>query len=72
MSATHTLAAPRQRATEALEVVADQYALSADMEALHRAEDRWEPLAIAMLAEAVAALLLDVRPRPGTMKRERR
>jgi len=61
-----------QRTTEALAVIADQYAVSDDLAALRRAEGDWEPLAIAMLAEAVAALLLDVRPRPGTMKRERR
>ena len=65
----HTLTAPRTRATEALELIAYQYGLSADLEALHRAGDRWEPLAIAMLAEALAALLLDVRPRPGTRLR---
>jgi len=68
----HTLTAPRTRATEALELIAYQYGLSADLEALHRAGDRWEPLAIAMLAEAVAGLLLELPPRPGTMKRERR
>jgi len=70
--ASPTLSAPRQRATEALDLIAHHHALSADLDALHRAGDRWEPLAIAQLAEAVAGLLLDVRPRPGTMKRERR
>jgi len=67
--AAQTLAAPRQRTTEALEAVAHQYALRDDMAALERAGDDWQPLAIAMLAEALAALLLDVRPRPGTRLR---
>ena len=52
---TQTLSAPHGRTVEALEVVSDHYALSADLEALHRAGDRWEPLAIAMLAEAERA-----------------
>jgi len=61
--------APRQRATEALEAVAHQYGLRDDMAALERAGDDWRDEALAMLAEAVAALLLDVRPRPGTVAR---
>jgi len=49
--------------------VARAYGLHADLEALRAAGDDWEPLAIAMVAEALAALLLDVRPRPGTVAR---
>jgi len=64
--------APRQRATEALALVAAQYDLRADLEALERAGDDWQPLALAMACEAIAALLLDVRPRPGSRMRERR
>jgi len=70
--ATQALSAPRQRAAEALEMIAHQYDLRADMAALERAGDDWQALAVAMLAEAVAALLLDVRPRPGSRMRERR
>jgi len=63
--------AARTRATAALERVAHQYGVSADLEAVRHAERDWEPLAIAMLAEAVAGLLLDVRPRPGSVERKR-
>jgi len=49
--------------------VAHQYGVTDDLEALRAAGEDWEPLAIAMLAEAVAALLLDVRPRTGTVAR---
>ena len=50
--------APRRRAIEALALVSAQYGLPADMSALERAGDDWRDQAIAMLAEAVAALLL--------------
>ena len=40
-----------------------------DLAALRRAGDDWEPLAIAMLAERPAALMLDIRPRTGTVAR---
>ena len=66
---TNAPVAPRQRTVEALALVSAQYGLRDDMAALERAGDDWEPLAVAMLAEAVAALLLDVRPRPGTVAR---
>ena len=67
--AVQTPSAPRQRTREALEVVADQYALRDDLEALGRAGDDWRDVALAMACEALAALLLDVRPRPGTVAR---
>ena len=72
MMAIETRTAARRRTAEALTAVSGQYGLDDDLEALERAGDDWEPLAIAMLAEAVAALLLDVRPRPGTVERRAR
>lgn len=42
------------------------------MAAVEGAGGDWRDLAIAMLAEAVAALLLDVPPRPGTVERRKR
>ncbi len=68
---TQPLSAPRQRATAALTMVAEQYGVSADLAALRAAGDDWRDLAIAMLAEATAALLLDVPPRPGSVERRR-
>jgi len=44
-------------------------ALPTDLEALRRDGPDWEPLAIAMVAEALAAMLLDLPPRPGTRMR---
>ena len=69
---TNAPVAPRQRTVEALASVARAYGLHADLEALRAAGDDWEPLAIAMVAEALAAMLLDLPPRPGTRMRERR
>ena len=67
--AIETRSAARRRATEALERVARAYGLRDDLEALRAAGDDWEPLAIAMVAEALAAMLLDLPPRPGTRMR---
>jgi len=56
----------RSRATEALAVVVDAYrGLAGYPGALSRADDGWQAEAVAQLAEAVAARLLDVQPRPG-------
>jgi hypothetical protein len=65
-----TPTAPRSRATEALQVVADQYGIRGDIEALRLAGDDWRDEALAQLAEAVAALLLEVRPRTGAAVRK--
>ena len=59
----------RTRATDALELVAEQYGTHHDLEALRAAGDDWQDEALAQLAEATAALLLDVRPRPGSVER---
>jgi len=64
-----TLTAPRQRTVEALELVAAQYGLPADLEALRAAGDDWQDVALVMLAEALAALLLDLPARPGARLR---
>ena len=63
---TQTLTAPRQRTVEALEAVADQYALSADLDALHRAGDDWrdQALAIACVTARGRALPGPSRKRP--------
>jgi len=52
-------------------MVAEQYGVSADLAALRAAGDDWRDLAIAMLAEATAALLLDAAVRPGSVERRR-
>ncbi len=70
--AIDTRTAPRQRATEALEGVSRQYGLQSDFERLKAAGDGWHDLAVAMLAEAVEVLLLDLPVRPGGVKRKRR
>ena len=69
---TEAATAARQRATEALDSVARQYGTDGDMATLRAAGDDWRDLALAQLAEAVEALLLDIRPRPGTVMRRRR
>ena len=69
MAATLTRSDARTRATDALELVAEQYGTHHDLAALRAAGDDWRDLAIAMLAEATAALLLDIRPRPGSVER---
>jgi hypothetical protein len=71
MMVSEARTAPRRRATEALESVAHQYDLRADMAALERAGDDWWDEAIAQLAEGLAALLLDVPSRPGSVERKR-
>ena len=72
MSTQTTLSAPRLRATEALEMIADQYGTPDALEALKAAGDDWHAEALAQVCEAVSAILLDLRPRTGIMKRERR
>jgi len=67
----HTLTAPRTRATEALGMIAAVYGTPAYPGALARSDDDWQSEAVAQLAEAVAALLLDLPPRPGTRMRGR-
>jgi hypothetical protein len=65
-----TPTAARSRATEALQVVAHQYGLRGDIEALRLAGDDWRDEALAQLAEAVAALLIEIRPRIGAGARK--
>jgi len=72
MAVAEALSAPRQRATEALGMIAAVYGLEGYPAALSRADDGWQAEAVAQLAEAVAARLLDVPPRPGARMRERR
>ena len=62
----------RTRVLEALAAIAGTYGLVGYPGALARADDGWEAEAIAQLAEALAALLLDLRPRPGSVERRRR
>ncbi len=69
---TQALSAPHSRVLDALELVAEQYGTHHDLAALRAAGDDWRDLAIAQLAEAVAALVLAVRPRPGSVERRRR
>jgi len=66
---TQALSAPHSRVLDALELVAEQYGVSANLAAVEGAGGDWRDLAIAMLAEAAAALLLDIRPRPGSVER---
>lgn len=69
---TDTKSGARGRATDALERVALEYGTSDNLATLARAGDGWQIEAIAQLAEAVAALLLDVTPRRGTVRRRAR
>jgi hypothetical protein len=62
---------PRQRCVEALETLGREFGVSQDVRAVERAED-WQSPAIVMLAEAVAALLIEVRPRTGAAVRKGR
>jgi hypothetical protein len=59
MIATET---PRRRALEALETLGIEFGVS--HRAVERADD-WQPLAVAMLAEGLAALLIEVKPKTG-------
>ena len=72
MSVTLTRSDARTRATEVLGMIAAVYGTPAYPGALSRADDDWRDEALAQLAEAVAGLLLDIRPRPGSVARERR
>jgi len=69
---TQALSAPHSRVLDALELVAEQYGTHHDLAAVEGAGGDWRDLAIAMLAEAAAALLLDIRPRPGSVARRAR
>jgi hypothetical protein len=60
---------PRQRCVEALETLGREFGVSEDVRAVERAED-WRDEAIAMLAEGLAALLIEVRPRTGAAMRK--
>jgi hypothetical protein len=51
---------PRQRCVDALETLGREFGVPEHVRAVERAED-WQPLAVAMLAEALAALSLDTR-----------
>jgi hypothetical protein len=62
--------APRRRAAEALQVVAHQYGLRGDIEALRLAGDDWQAEALAQLAEGLAALLIEVRPKTAAAMRK--
>lgn len=57
---------PRTRTLEALETVARHYGVTDDLRRLQQA-NVWQPEAVAMLAEVVAALVLEVKP--GTVRR---
>jgi hypothetical protein len=67
---TDTPTAPRSRVLDALETVAHHYGTGADLEALRTAGDAWRDEAVAQLAEAVAALLIEIRPRTGAAMRK--
>jgi hypothetical protein len=62
---------PHQRCVDALETLGREFDVHGDVEAVQRAED-WQPLAFAMLAEGLAALLIEVRPRTGAAGRASR
>jgi len=72
MMVVETRSAARTRATDALEHVARHYGTHGDLKALTAAGDDWCDEAIAQLAEAVQALLLDLPARPAKVERERR
>ena len=60
---------PRRRTLEAARMVARHYGVEQQAAELERARPGvWEPLAVAMLAEAVAALLIE-QPAPGARAR---
>jgi hypothetical protein len=65
-----TPTAPRSRVQDALEVVANHYGTRPDLEALRASGDDWRDEALAQLAEAVAALLIEIRPRIGAGARK--
>ena len=59
---------PKQCTLEALAIVAESYGVGQDLDALEAAGN-WQPGAVAMLAEALAALVIDQRAnRPATVK----
>jgi hypothetical protein len=60
---------PRRRALEALESLGREYGVADHVRAVERAED-WQAEAVAMLAEAVAALLIEIRPKTGAAARK--
>jgi hypothetical protein len=60
---------PRQRCVEALEALGREFGVSEDVRAVEAAQD-WQSPAIAMLAEGLAALLLEVKPRTGAAVRK--
>ncbi len=62
---------PHTRALEALEPVSEPTARKADLATLRAADSEWESHAIALLAEAVAALPLDLPGRPANVERRR-
>jgi hypothetical protein len=66
-----TLTAPRQRALDALDVLASEFGLPGQREAVEQAGDGWRDEVLAAVAEAVAALLIEIRPRTGAAMRER-
>jgi hypothetical protein len=54
---------PRERTLDAARMIADRYGVPDQVRQLERAEDAsFEPLAVALLAEAVAALLIELPP----------
>jgi hypothetical protein len=69
MMHAETPTAPRSRAAETLQVVADQYGTRGDLEALRLAGDDWCDEALAQIVEGLAALLIEVRPRTGAAVR---
>ena len=71
MSATLTRPDARARATEALGMIAAVYGTPAYPGALARADDDWRDEALAQLAEALAALLLDLPPQTSVRQRRR-
>jgi hypothetical protein len=62
---------PRQRCVEALETLGREFGVSEDVRAVEHADD-WRDEALAQLAEAVAALLIEIKPKTGAATLGRR
>ncbi len=67
-----TLTAPHSRVLDALTIIGAHYGVSEQVETVRRAEDGWQDEALAALAEATAALLIEVKPAATKTQRGRR
>jgi hypothetical protein len=67
--ATETPIAPRSRALDALDVLASEFGLPGQRAAAERAGDDWRDEVLAAVAEGLAALLIEIRPRTATAMR---